>query len=110
VEKVNPNLVGRDDEEQPYTVRYEAVNAMSLNEFLKEHRKVQAQNRRIQKQEAIIAELKKDFSNNRCATAEELDSKIARQQEQIEALGAGMQRVSEELAVEKRAPQLVLNN
>ena len=41
VEKVNPALVVRDKEGRPYTVRYEAVNAMLLNEFLKEHRKVQ---------------------------------------------------------------------
>src|SRR5207248_3414650 len=41
VEKVNPDLVARDDQGKPYTVRYEAVNAMLLNEFLKEHRKVE---------------------------------------------------------------------
>ena len=41
VGKVNPDLVARDDEGKPYTVRYDAVNAMLLNEFLKEHRKVQ---------------------------------------------------------------------
>ena len=41
VEKVNPDLVARDDQGKPYTVRYEAVNAMLLNEFLKAHRKVQ---------------------------------------------------------------------
>jgi hypothetical protein len=41
VEKVNPDLVDRDRDGKPYTVRYEAVNAMLLNEFLKEHRKVQ---------------------------------------------------------------------
>src|SRR6266581_3282565 len=41
VEKVNPDLVARDGEGKPYTVRYEAVNAMLLNEFLKEHHKVQ---------------------------------------------------------------------
>ena len=41
VEKVNPDLVARDDQGNPYTVRYEAVNAMLLNEFLKEHRKVE---------------------------------------------------------------------
>src|SRR2546430_4008521 len=40
VEKVNPDLVARDDQGKPYTVRYEAVNAMLLNEFLKEHRTV----------------------------------------------------------------------
>lgn len=42
VEKVNPDLGARDDESKPYTGRYEAVNAMLLNEFLKEHRTVQA--------------------------------------------------------------------
>src|SRR5436189_3736139 len=41
VEKVNPDLVARDNEGKPYSVRYEAVNAMLLNEFLKEHREVQ---------------------------------------------------------------------
>jgi len=41
VEKVNPALVARDDDGKPYSVRYEAVNAMLLNEFLKGHRKVQ---------------------------------------------------------------------
>ena len=41
VEKVNPDLVACDEQGKPYTVRYEAVNAMLLNEFLKEHRKVE---------------------------------------------------------------------
>ena len=41
---MNPDLVARDDEGKPYTVRYEAVNAMLLNEFLKEHRKVRSRN------------------------------------------------------------------
>ena len=47
VEKVNPDLVARDEQGKPYTVRYEAVNAMLLNEFLKEHRKVEEQDRKI---------------------------------------------------------------
>ncbi|PYL76819.1 MAG: hypothetical protein DMF26_05555 [Verrucomicrobia bacterium] len=63
VEKVNPDLVARDDEGKPYTVRYDAVNAMLLNEFLKEHRKVE--------------QLTKDF-----------ESKLAEQQKQIETLTA----------------------
>ena len=45
VEKVNPDLVARDEQGKPYTVRYEAVNAMLLNEFLKEHRRVEEQER-----------------------------------------------------------------
>jgi trimeric autotransporter adhesin len=48
VEKVNPDLVGRDDEGRVYTVRYEAVNAMLLNEFLKEHKRVEEQQTKIE--------------------------------------------------------------
>ena len=62
VEKVNPNLVVRGKDGKPYSVRYEAVNAMLLNEFLKEHKKVEEQqgqiaelNSRVARQEAIIA-------------------------------------------------------
>ena len=51
VEKVNPDLVVRDKEGKPYSVRYDQVNAMLLNEFLKEHRK-------NEEQEKTIAELK----------------------------------------------------
>ena len=57
VAKVNPDLVARDEEGRPYTVRYEAVNAMLLNEFLKEHRKVEEQTEINQRQEAIIGQL-----------------------------------------------------
>jgi hypothetical protein len=64
VEKVNPDLVARDQAGKPYTVRYEAVNAMLLNEFLKAHRKVDEQEATIRhlkasdaKQEASIAQL-----------------------------------------------------
>src|SRR5256886_5113128 len=67
VEKVNPDLVARDAEGKPYTVRYEAVNAMLLNEFLKEHKKVEDQQVTIgqlkfnvAKQETTISELRKD--------------------------------------------------
>ena len=58
VAKVNPDLVARDEEGKPYTVRYEAVNAMLLNEFLKEHRKVEKLGRKLIKQEDEIAELR----------------------------------------------------
>src|SRR5881398_283773 len=71
VEKVNPGLVTRDDQGKVYTVRYEAVNAMLLNEFLKEHRKVE-------EQEATITQVK--------STAAKQEATIATQQKQIEAL------------------------
>ena len=70
VEKVNPNLVARDDHGKPYTVRYEAVNAMLLNEFLKEHRKVEAQSGEIADLKASVAELKKALKDQAIETQE----------------------------------------
>src|SRR5204863_4962180 len=61
VEKVNPALVARDDQGKAYTVRYEAVNAMLLNEFLKEHRKGQEQDATINQLKAELAEQRKEF-------------------------------------------------
>jgi len=92
VEKVDPDLVTRDDQGKPYTVRYEAVNVMLLNEFLKEHRKVE-------EQEATIAQQRKDF-----------EVALAQQQKQIEELTADLQKVSAQLELSKTAPQTVLNN
>ena len=88
VEKVNPDLVVHDREGKPYTVRYDQVNAMLLNEFLKEHRKNEQQESKIAEQEA----------------------KIARQEKQIEALTAGFQKVSAQLELNKPATQTVLND
>src|SRR5438874_2522258 len=97
VEKVNPDLVARDEQGKPYTVRYEAVNAMLLNEFLKEHRKVE-------EQQATIGELKSAVAEH-----EKLKTTIAQQQKQIEALTATVQKVSDRVAMSKPAPQLVAN-
>src|SRR5262249_24003772 len=58
VAKINPDLVARDDDGKPYGVRYEAVNAMLLNEFLKEHRKVTEQGNEIAELKATVAELR----------------------------------------------------
>jgi hypothetical protein len=95
VEKVNPDLVVRDKEGKPYTVRYEQVNAMLLNEFLKEHQTVQ--------------ELKSSVAKQEANTAKE-EATIARQQKQIEALTAGLQKVSAQVEMSRPAPQTVANN
>jgi hypothetical protein len=89
----------RDEVGEIYTVRYEAVNAMLLNEFLKEHRKVEEQEQKLQKQEAAIVRQQKDF-----------ESKFAHQQKQIEALSATVQRVSDRLELNRPAPQVVAND
>jgi hypothetical protein len=99
VAKVNPDLVARDAKGQVYTVRYEAVNAMLLNEFLKEHRTMQELKSTVAKQEATIAQQRKDLQ----ATA-------AQQQKQIEALTTGLQRVSAQIGASKPPPQMVVNN
>ena len=98
VEKVNPDLVVREADGKVNTVRYEAVNAMLLNEFLKEHRKVQEQEQKLQKQEATIVRQQKDF-----------ESKFAQQQKQIEALTTTVQKVSDQISLSKPSPQLVAN-
>jgi hypothetical protein len=83
VEKVNPDLIVRDAEGKPYSVRYDQVNAMLLNEFLKEHRKVQDQGRKIKEQETTIAELKKQVQTV-VAHAKEQDIKIQRVSDRIQ--------------------------
>ena len=69
VAKVDPELVARDEEGKPYTVRYEAVNAMLLNEFIKEHQKVTDQNREIAQLRAAVTRLK--------ATVEKVGAQLA---------------------------------
>jgi hypothetical protein len=85
VAAVNPDLIVRDEKGEIYTVRYDAVNAMLLNEFLKEHRKVE--------------NLKKDFQ----ATVAQLTARLEQQAAQI-------QKVSAQLELSKRAPQTAENN
>jgi endosialidase-like protein len=102
VAEVSPDLVTPDRNGMPETVRYEAVNAMLLNEFLKEHKRVEEQNgkledqaRKMQQQEATIAELKKEmqvFASHLKAQ----DSKI--------------QKVSDQIEITNRAPQMAVNN
>jgi hypothetical protein len=106
VEKVNPDLVARDDQGKVYTVRYEAVNAMLLNEFLKEHRKVEQQVHKMQEQEATIAQLKSIVAQQQ----KEFQTTAAHQQKEIETLTAGLQKVSAQLELNKPAPQTVLND
>jgi trimeric autotransporter adhesin len=81
VEAINPDLVVRDKEGKPYSVRYEQVNAMLLNEFLKEHRK-----------------------------NEEQEATITRQQKQIEALASGLQKVSAQFELNEAALHTVNND
>jgi len=91
VEKVNPDLVVRDKEGKPYSVRYEAVNAMLLNEFLKEHKKVMALQKQLDQQQR------------------KFESKSSDQEKQIESLAASLQKISAEIETSRPAPHIVAN-
>jgi hypothetical protein len=113
VAEENPDLVTRDADGKPETVRYEAVNAMLLNEFLKQHGVVQEQNRRIRQQEAIIVGLKSTVAQQR----KDFRVVAAKQQREIETLSASLQeqasqiqKVSARLELSKPAPQIVDKN
>jgi uncharacterized coiled-coil protein SlyX len=98
VAEANPDLVVRNRNDEIYSVRYEAVNAMLLNEFLKEHRTVQDLKSTVAKQEATIAQLQTSSQ-----------SKLAEQERQIAALTVGLQKVSRQLETRKPSPQVVNN-
>jgi hypothetical protein len=88
VAKVDPDLVSRDVAGKPFTVRYDEVNAMLLNEFLKEHRKVADQSEQIADLKATVAELKSAFK----------------------AQAAQIQKVSDQIQAQAPAPRVVANN
>jgi hypothetical protein len=88
VDKINPDLVVRGEDGKVMTVRYEAVNAMLLNEFLKEHRKVQEQASKLAEQ----------------------DQRITEQQKQIEALIAGLQKVAARVESGNSASRVISDN
>src|SRR5262249_1297443 len=102
VEKVNPDLVARDEQGKPYTVRYDAVNAMLLNEFLKEHREVQEQQATIEEVKSIAAKQEKINAQQHRET-KALAETLREQASQI-------QKVSAQLELEKAPAQTVVNN
>ena len=109
VAEINSDLVVRDENGEIYTVRYDAVNAMLLNEFLKEHKNVE-------EQQATISGLKSTAAEQE-ATITELRSTIALQQKGMDALtarldkqAAQIEKVSAQIEMTKAAPQMVLNN
>ena len=90
VAEVAPDLVGRDEKGEPESVRYEQVNSMLLNEFLKEHAKVDKQNCKIREQEVTISELKNTIKTL-IARIEEQDARIQRVSDQIQMSGSTAQ-------------------
>jgi hypothetical protein len=98
VEKVDPDLVVRDTNGKPYTVRYDQVNAMLLNEFLKEHKQVEEQQATITQLNLTVAQQKKDFQGAVAKLTARLDDQASQ-----------IQKVSAQLEATKPAPQVVNN-
>jgi hypothetical protein len=88
VAKVDPDLVVADDQGKPFTVRYDEINAMLLNEFLKEHRKVETQDKKVQ----------------------QLETTVARLEAALKQQAAQIQKVSEQVELGKPAPRMVTND
>ena len=103
VEKVNPDLVVRGEDGKVTTVRYEAVNAMLLNEFLKEHR-------RVEEQGVTIAQQKKDFASQLARQQKAFEAKFAQQQQQVEALTATVQKVTAQVEAANATTRVVSGN
>jgi hypothetical protein len=109
VAKVSPALVLPDKEGKPYTVRYDAVNDMLLNEFLKAYRKVEQQAREMQEQQATIAELKSDAAKQEATISQlkkEMESVVACLKEH----DSRIQKVSAQIELSKPWVQTALNN
>ncbi len=113
VAQVYPDLVGRNREGQPESVRYEQINAMLLNEFLKEHHKAQQQEATITqlkstvtKEEAAIAQQRNDFEATIRELKKEMETVVVRLKEQ----DAKIQQVSDQIELSKPAPRTVLND
>ena len=103
VEKVNPALVVRDKNGQVYSVRYDAVNAMLLNEFLKEHGKVEELASTVAKQQATIAQQRRDFQAKIGEFEATITAQLKEQAEQI-------QKVSAQIEASQSAPRTASND
>jgi len=113
VAEINPDLVTHDAKGELSTVRYEAVNAMLLNEFLKEHRRVQEQQTTITQikanaanQEATIAQLRSTITQQQ----KDFHSAITQQQKQIETLTVGLQKVTAQVESGRPASRIAIND
>ena len=103
VEKVNADLVARDRDGKPYSVRYDAVNAMLLNEFLKEYRKVGEQEAAITELKSLIAQQQKDFQAAIAEQRKEFETRLKEQDAKIQTVNGGFE-------FSKRAAQIAVEN
>jgi septal ring factor EnvC (AmiA/AmiB activator) len=105
VAQVDPNLAIRDKNGQVESVRYSAINAMLLNEFLKEHKKVEEQTATIAELKSTVDQQRKDFEATIAQQHKGMEAVTARLSEQA----AQIQKVSAQIKVSNPAPQVVAN-
>jgi len=117
VAEVNPVLVVRDENGEIYTVRYDAVNAMLLNEFLKEHRRVDQQENTIAELESTVAQQREDFDAALAQQRKDFDATITELKKGIETVtvrlnkqAAQIQNVNAQMEVSKPIARMALNN
>ena len=106
VAEVNPDLVTRDRQGDIYSVRYDAVNAMLLNEFLKQHKALLEEQRKVQEQQATIAQLKLTVAQQQ----KDFEKMCVRLTARLDEQASQIQKVSAQLEASRQAPQMVSNS
>jgi hypothetical protein len=109
VAEVDSDLVGRNPQGEPESVRYEQINAMLLNEFLKEHRKVEQEGHKIQEQDAAIAQLK-SYAANQDAAIGDLKKEMNVLTAQLKEQASQIQMVGAQLEMTNAAPRIANND
>ena len=103
VATVDPDLVVFNPEGKPETLRFDSINAMLLNEFLKEHRKVEEQQATIVELKSVVAQQQKEFQTAMAEQRKELEARLKQQDAKI-------QGVNDRIELSKPAPQVVVSN
>ena len=106
VAKVNPDLVTRDRQGSIYSVRYDAVNAMLLNEFLKQHKVLVEEQRKLQAQQATMAQLKSTVAQKQ----KDCQATIAQLAKRADEQASQIQKVNAQLELSKQAPEIISSN
>ena len=106
VAKVNPDLVTRDRKGEIYSVCYEAVNAMLLNEFLKQHKAFLEEQRKVQEQQAAITQLKSRVAQKQ----KDFQATIAQLAKRADEQASQIQKVNAQLELSKQAPEIISSN
>jgi septal ring factor EnvC (AmiA/AmiB activator) len=110
VAKVSPDLAVRNAKGEVDAIRFDSINAMLLNEFLKEHKKVEEQQATIVELKATVAQQRQDFQATATQQQKDFQSRFAEQESQIQSLASDIQKVSAQIEMRKPAPRMATNH